>query len=107
MVGPAPTIRSRLLHRFALKEKSLPRVRIALYVASSSTRASSDSVDDSDSREWIHLKTGVDHRGCGPISLRGHCIMLCGGVRLPSGESGGARQRGWSQGLPGRCPRSL
>ncbi|KAI5664869.1 hypothetical protein M9H77_24192 [Catharanthus roseus] len=48
------------------------------------TRASSDGVDDSDSGEWIHLKRGVDHGGCGPIG-----IMLCGGVRPPSGESEG------------------
>ncbi|KAI5669907.1 hypothetical protein M9H77_19760 [Catharanthus roseus] len=33
--------------------------------------------------------------------------MLCGGVRPPSGESGGARYQGWSQGRLGRCPRSL
>ncbi|KAI5659870.1 hypothetical protein M9H77_28663 [Catharanthus roseus] len=50
------------------------------------TRASSDGVDDSDSGEWIHLKRGVDHGGCGPIGLRGHCIILCDGVRSPSGE---------------------
>ncbi|KAI5681396.1 hypothetical protein M9H77_02623 [Catharanthus roseus] len=50
--------------------------------------------------EWIHLKRGLDRRGCGPIGLRGHGIMLCGGVRLPSGESGGARNCGWSQGRP-------
>ncbi|KAI5664426.1 hypothetical protein M9H77_23749 [Catharanthus roseus] len=56
------------------------------------TRASSDGMDDSDSGEWSHLKRGVDRRGCGPIGLRGHCIMLCGGVRPPS----------WSQGRPGR-----
>ncbi|KAI5652521.1 hypothetical protein M9H77_29708 [Catharanthus roseus] len=36
------------------------------------TRASSDGVDVSNSREWIHLKRGVDRRGCGPIGLRGH-----------------------------------
>ncbi|KAI5666422.1 hypothetical protein M9H77_16275 [Catharanthus roseus] len=59
-------------------------------------------MDDSDSGEWIHLKRGVDCRGCGPIGLRGHCIMLCSGVRPPSGELGGARHRGWSQGRPGR-----
>ncbi|KAI5682989.1 hypothetical protein M9H77_04217 [Catharanthus roseus] len=57
-------------------------------------RASSDSVDDSDSGEWIHLKRSVDRGGCGSIGLRGHRIMLCGGVRPPSGESGGARHRG-------------
>ncbi|KAI5649812.1 hypothetical protein M9H77_35817 [Catharanthus roseus] len=34
---------------------------------------------------------GVDRGGCGPIGLRGHRIMLYGGVRPPSGESGGAR----------------
>ncbi|KAI5654398.1 hypothetical protein M9H77_31585 [Catharanthus roseus] len=55
------------------------------------TRASSDGVDVSDSGEWIHLKRGVDRGGCGPIGLRGHRIILCGGVRPPSGESGGAR----------------
>ncbi|KAI5675568.1 hypothetical protein M9H77_06518 [Catharanthus roseus] len=65
-----------------------------------STRASSDSVDDSDPGEWIHLKRGIDRGGCGPIGLRGHCIMLCGGVRPPSGESEGARHRGWSQDRP-------
>ncbi|KAI5683410.1 hypothetical protein M9H77_04638 [Catharanthus roseus] len=43
-------------------------------------RASSDGVDDLDSGEWIHLKRGVDRRGCGPIDLRGHRIMLCGGL---------------------------
>ncbi|KAI5654808.1 hypothetical protein M9H77_31995 [Catharanthus roseus] len=48
------------------------------------TRASSDGVDDSDSRKWIHLKRGVDREGCGPIGLRGHRIMLCCVVRLPS-----------------------
>ncbi|KAI5658067.1 hypothetical protein M9H77_26860 [Catharanthus roseus] len=32
------------------------------------------------SGEWIHLKRGVDRGGCGLIGLRGHCIMLCGGV---------------------------
>ncbi|KAI5654513.1 hypothetical protein M9H77_31700 [Catharanthus roseus] len=68
----------------------------------SSTRASSDGVDDSDSGEWIHLKRGVDRKGCDPIGLREHCIMLCGGVRQPSGESREARHRGWSQGRPGR-----
>ncbi|KAI5661629.1 hypothetical protein M9H77_20952 [Catharanthus roseus] len=62
------------------------------------TRASSAGVDDSDSGEWIHLKRGIDRGGCGPIGLRGHCIMLCGGVRPPSEESGGARHRGWFQG---------
>ncbi|KAI5671332.1 hypothetical protein M9H77_11696 [Catharanthus roseus] len=72
-----------------------------------STRAFSDGVDDSDSKEWIHWKRGVDRGGCFPIGVRGHRIMLCGGVRLPSGESGGARHRGWSQGRPGRCPKSL
>ncbi|KAI5662670.1 hypothetical protein M9H77_21993 [Catharanthus roseus] len=30
-----------------------------------STRASSDGVDDSDSGEWIHLKRGIDIKGCG------------------------------------------
>ncbi|KAI5667215.1 hypothetical protein M9H77_17068 [Catharanthus roseus] len=64
------------------------------------TRASSDGVDVLDSGEWIHLKRGVDRRGCGPTGLRGHRIMFCGGVRPPSGESGGARNRGWSQGKP-------
>ncbi|KAI5681607.1 hypothetical protein M9H77_02835 [Catharanthus roseus] len=53
------------------------------------TRASSDGVDDSDSREWIHLKRGVDRGGCGLISLRGHRIMLCGGI---SSERSGAQQ---------------
>ncbi|KAI5640302.1 hypothetical protein M9H77_00179 [Catharanthus roseus] len=52
----------------------------------SHTRAFSYGVDDSDSGEWIHLKRGVDYGGCGPIGLHGHCIMLCGGVRTPSGE---------------------
>ncbi|KAI5683243.1 hypothetical protein M9H77_04471 [Catharanthus roseus] len=52
-------------------------------------RASSDDVDG-----------GVDRGGCGPIGLRGHRIMLYGGVRPPSGESGGARHRGWFQGRP-------
>ncbi|KAI5676381.1 hypothetical protein M9H77_07331 [Catharanthus roseus] len=52
----------------------------------SRTRASSDSVDDSDSGEWIHLKRGVDCGGSGSISLRGHRIMLCGGIS--SGWSG-------------------
>ncbi|KAI5676598.1 hypothetical protein M9H77_07548 [Catharanthus roseus] len=55
------------------------------------TRASSDGVDISDSREWIHLKRGIDCEGCGPIGLRGYHIILYGGVRLPSGELGGAR----------------
>ncbi|KAI5676597.1 hypothetical protein M9H77_07547 [Catharanthus roseus] len=55
------------------------------------TRASSDGVDVSDSREWIHLKRGIDCEGCGPIGLRGHHIKLYGGVRPPSGELGGAR----------------
>ncbi|KAI5664821.1 hypothetical protein M9H77_24144 [Catharanthus roseus] len=55
------------------------------------TRASSDGVDDSNLGEWIHLKRGVDHGGCGPIGLRGHCIMLSSAVQPPSGESGGAR----------------
>ncbi|KAI5671313.1 hypothetical protein M9H77_11677 [Catharanthus roseus] len=54
-------------------------------------RASSDGMDDSDSGEWIHLKRGIDCGGCGPICLRGHHIMICGGVPPPSGESGGAR----------------
>ncbi|KAI5664374.1 hypothetical protein M9H77_23697 [Catharanthus roseus] len=71
------------------------------------TRASSDGVDVSNSGEWIHLKRDVDSRGYGPIGLRGHRIMLCGGVRSPSGESGRARHRGWSQGRPGRCPKNL
>ncbi|KAI5658631.1 hypothetical protein M9H77_27424 [Catharanthus roseus] len=48
------------------------------------TRASSDGVDDLNSGEWIHLKRGIDHRECGPIGLRGHRIMHCGGVRPPS-----------------------
>ncbi|KAI5653571.1 hypothetical protein M9H77_30758 [Catharanthus roseus] len=43
---------------------------------------------------------GVDRGACGLIGLRGHRIMLCGGVRPPSGELGGARHRGWSQGRP-------
>ncbi|KAI5658608.1 hypothetical protein M9H77_27401 [Catharanthus roseus] len=57
------------------------------------TRASSDGVDDLDSGEWIHLKRGVDRRGCGPIGLRGYRVMLCGGLRPPSEESGGTRHR--------------
>ncbi|KAI5669268.1 hypothetical protein M9H77_19121 [Catharanthus roseus] len=45
--------------------------------------------------------SGLHSRGgCGPIGLCGHHIMLCGGVRPPSRESGGARHRGWSQGRP-------
>ncbi|KAI5667816.1 hypothetical protein M9H77_17669 [Catharanthus roseus] len=64
------------------------------------TRASSDGVDVLDSEEGIHLKRGVDHRGCGPIGLCGYCIMLCDGVRPPSGESERARNQGWSQGRP-------
>ncbi|KAI5677803.1 hypothetical protein M9H77_08753 [Catharanthus roseus] len=55
------------------------------------TRASSDGVDVSDSGEWIYLKRSIDRGGCGPIGLHAHRIILCGGVRLPSGESGGAR----------------
>ncbi|KAI5672390.1 hypothetical protein M9H77_12754 [Catharanthus roseus] len=55
------------------------------------TRASSDGVDVSDSGEWNHLKRGVDREGYGSIGLRGHRIVLCSGVRPPSGESGGAR----------------
>ncbi|KAI5677535.1 hypothetical protein M9H77_08485 [Catharanthus roseus] len=66
------------------------------------TRATSNGVDVSDSGEWIHLKRGVDCRGCGPMGLRGHRIMLCGGIQPPSRESGGARHRGWSQGRPSR-----
>ncbi|KAI5672538.1 hypothetical protein M9H77_12902 [Catharanthus roseus] len=50
------------------------------------TRASYKGVDDSNSGEWIHLKRGVDRRGCGPIALRGHRIILCGGVWPPSGD---------------------
>ncbi|KAI5681149.1 hypothetical protein M9H77_02376 [Catharanthus roseus] len=50
------------------------------------TMTSSDGMDDSDSGEWIHLKRCVDSEGCGPISLRGYCIMLCVGVWPPSGE---------------------
>ncbi|KAI5653280.1 hypothetical protein M9H77_30467 [Catharanthus roseus] len=49
-------------------------------------RASSDGMDFLDSREWIHLKRGVDRGGCGPIGLRGHLIILCGRVRLPRGD---------------------
>ncbi|KAI5677342.1 hypothetical protein M9H77_08292 [Catharanthus roseus] len=56
------------------------------------TRSSSDDVDE----------RGIDRGGCGPIGLCGYCIMLYGGVRPPSGESGGARHRGWFQGRPGR-----
>ncbi|KAI5663733.1 hypothetical protein M9H77_23056 [Catharanthus roseus] len=79
--------------------------RIALYVASPRTRASSDGVDDLDSGEWIHLKRGVNCGGCSPIGVRGHRIMLYGGFRLSSEESGGTRHRGWSQGRPSRpCP---
>ncbi|KAI5653594.1 hypothetical protein M9H77_30781 [Catharanthus roseus] len=55
--------------------------------------ASSDGVDDLDSGEWIHLKRGVDRGGCGPIGLRRHRIMLCGGVQPSSEESGGTRHR--------------
>ncbi|KAI5682161.1 hypothetical protein M9H77_03389 [Catharanthus roseus] len=44
------------------------------------TRASFDGVDVLDSGEWIHLKRGVDRRGCGPISLRVHYIILCDGM---------------------------
>ncbi|KAI5673070.1 hypothetical protein M9H77_13434 [Catharanthus roseus] len=44
------------------------------------------------------MKRGVDCEGCGPIGLRGHRIMLCYGVRPPSGDSRGARNWGWSQG---------
>ncbi|KAI5652523.1 hypothetical protein M9H77_29710 [Catharanthus roseus] len=57
------------------------------------TRASFDGVDVSNSREWIYLKRSVDRGGCGPIGLHGHRIMLCGGIRLPSRESRGARHR--------------
>ncbi|KAI5682477.1 hypothetical protein M9H77_03705 [Catharanthus roseus] len=53
------------------------------------TRASSDGIDVSDSGEWIYLKRGVDRGGCGPISLRGQHIMLCGGVgRLVESQEG-------------------
>ncbi|KAI5657297.1 hypothetical protein M9H77_26090 [Catharanthus roseus] len=55
------------------------------------TRASSDGVDISDSGEWIHLKRSVDRGGCSPIGLRRHHIMVCSGVRSPSGESRGLR----------------
>ncbi|KAI5677895.1 hypothetical protein M9H77_08845 [Catharanthus roseus] len=61
------------------------------------TRASSDGVDDSDSGEWIHLKRAVGRVGCGLIGVRGYRIMLCGGVRPPSGESRGAQHRGLTQ----------
>ncbi|KAI5675653.1 hypothetical protein M9H77_06603 [Catharanthus roseus] len=71
------------------------------------TSAFSNGMDDADSGEWIYLKKGVDHRGCGPIGLHGHRIMLYGGVWPPSGESRGARNWGWSQGRPCRCPKSL
>ncbi|KAI5662336.1 hypothetical protein M9H77_21659 [Catharanthus roseus] len=44
---------------------------------------------------------GMHYRGgCGRIDLRLHRVMLYGGVRPPSGESGGARHQGWSQGRP-------
>ncbi|KAI5657953.1 hypothetical protein M9H77_26746 [Catharanthus roseus] len=70
------------------------RKRIALYVASPPYEgASSDGVDDLDSGEWIHLNRAIDRGECGPIGLRGHRIMLCGGVRPPSEESGGTRHR--------------
>ncbi|KAI5681864.1 hypothetical protein M9H77_03092 [Catharanthus roseus] len=52
-------------------------------------RAFSNGVDVSDSKEWIHLKRGVDHGGCGQIDLRGHRIMLCGEVgRLVESQEG-------------------
>ncbi|KAI5652693.1 hypothetical protein M9H77_29880 [Catharanthus roseus] len=62
------------------------------------TKASSNGVDILNSGEWIQLKRGVDRGGCVPIILRGHRIMLCSGVRLPSGEP--AQNRSWSQGRP-------
>ncbi|KAI5668015.1 hypothetical protein M9H77_17868 [Catharanthus roseus] len=57
------------------------------------TRASTDGVDISDSGEWIHLKRRVDCRGCGPIGLREHRIILCSGVRPPSGVRKGSTPR--------------
>ncbi|KAI5654597.1 hypothetical protein M9H77_31784 [Catharanthus roseus] len=53
------------------------------------TRASSDSVDVSDSGKWIYLKRGIDCEGCGLISLRGHRIMLCGWVSCLVGSQEG------------------
>ncbi|KAI5662370.1 hypothetical protein M9H77_21693 [Catharanthus roseus] len=53
------------------------------------TKASSNGVDDLDSGEWIHLKSGVDCGGYSTMGLCGQRIMLCGGVRPPSEESGG------------------
>ncbi|KAI5668215.1 hypothetical protein M9H77_18068 [Catharanthus roseus] len=44
------------------------------------TRVSFDDVDVLDSGEWIHLKRGIDRGGYGPIGLRGHHIMLSGGL---------------------------
>ncbi|KAI5664805.1 hypothetical protein M9H77_24128 [Catharanthus roseus] len=71
------------------------------------SRASSDDVDILDSEEWIHLKRGIDCRGCGPIGLHRHLIMLCGRVRPPSGESGGIEiEVGPREGRPGRCRKS-
>ncbi|KAI5667833.1 hypothetical protein M9H77_17686 [Catharanthus roseus] len=77
--------------QFCLRYYVRKRQRIALYMASPCTRASSYGVEDSDSGEWIHLRRGIDRGGCGPIGLRGHRIMLYGGVQPPSGESGGVR----------------
>ncbi|KAI5680500.1 hypothetical protein M9H77_01727 [Catharanthus roseus] len=53
-------------------------------------RTGNASVDVLDSR-MDPLEEGVNRGGCGPIGLHGHRIMLYGGVRPPSGESGGAR----------------
>ncbi|KAI5673001.1 hypothetical protein M9H77_13365 [Catharanthus roseus] len=51
----------------------------------SRTRASSDAVDVLDSREWIHLKKGVDRRGCGPIVGFGHLVESQEGLETEVG----------------------
>ncbi|KAI5682521.1 hypothetical protein M9H77_03749 [Catharanthus roseus] len=123
MVGWEPTIAARVyIYNMCTKHQGWRISNKIIYISVRRlyctrlvprTRSSSDGEDDSDSGEWIHLKRGVDHGGCGLIGLRGHCIMLCGGVRPPSGGSGGARYRGWSKGRPCRveaalmCPDSL
>ncbi|KAI5655141.1 hypothetical protein M9H77_32328 [Catharanthus roseus] len=71
-----------------------------------STGASSDDVDDSDTREWIHLKGGVDRGRCGLVGLRGQRIMLYGveaalmcldSFRLPNCARNSHISLGWSE----------
>ncbi|KAI5673498.1 hypothetical protein M9H77_13862 [Catharanthus roseus] len=74
---------------YEMPELGSDGLRIALYVASPPYEALFQWRGRFRLGEWINLKRGVYRGGYSLIGLREYRIMLCGGVCLPSKESGG------------------